>query len=247
MSEIIEVTSGRLTSTSSIACMIVLFVFLYLVIHFVAKIYRNVYKNEIPNYLSLDNIFYFGLDDVLKSYYEGTNDTSDSPNKKTINKIMNDLKDELPKYANKMVTNTNTDKINNDLQADIRSKLSTLSSITAKIQTIQSNQIKDLEGKYTVYQQKIQGYVNNLKKMMETISTQIGIIQVNPTSYNTMVNPLVQIFTSIKTALEKNKDFIKKVYPGYVAPTTTLPNLTSNIVSATNETPNILSRAGYIM
>ena len=246
MSEIIEVTSGRLTSTSSIACMIVLFVFLYLVIHFVAKIYRNVYKNEIPNYLSLDNIFYFGLDDVLKSYYEGTNNTSDSPNKQTINNIMNDLKDELPKYANKMATNTNTNKINNDLQADIDSKLTTLKSITTKIQTIQSNQIKDLEGKYTVYQQKIQGYVDNLKKMMDKIGIQIVTIKDN-TTYKTMVNPLVQIFTSIKTALEKNKDFIKKAYPGYIAPTTTLPILTSNIVSATNETPNILSRAGYIV
>ena len=246
MSEIIEVTSGRLTSTSSIACMIVLFVFLYLVIHFVAKIYRNVYKNEIPNYLSLDNIFYFGLDDVLKSYYEGTNNTSDSPNKQTINNIMNDLKDELPKYANKMATNTNTNKINNDLQADIDSKLTTLKSITTKIQTIQSNQIKDLEGKYTVYQQKIQGYVDNLKKMMDKIGIQIVTIKDN-TTYKTMVNPLVQIFTSIKTALEKNKDFIKKAYPGYIAPTTTLPELTSNIVSATNETPNILSRAGYIV
>jgi hypothetical protein len=131
----------------------------------------------------------------------------------------------------------------------ISGTLSSLTTITTKLNILQDANIKAMETLYTGYQTQIQKYVTNLINMLNTINRQITKLSIDKV-YEPLISPLTKIFTSIKNTLVTNSSLIKQIYTGFDPKNgqTKIPDLTipsANILPNTNSAPNLFTLSGY--
>jgi predicted nucleic acid-binding Zn-ribbon protein len=205
----------------------------------------------------MSNSLFYSLFDILNNVAIKNRETThkDLSNNILQNTSYNEKYDELLKktktqasqiFSQNLYNKNITDSADTATYDRLQSTMTALSSITNKLETLQTANITALETLYTGYQTQIASYVDKLVSMMTKINSQITILS-SDTVYSPMVQSLKQIFKSIRTTLVNNTKDIKKMYNTFDA--SNIPTLIStdvDIIANSNTAPDILARSGYI-
>ena len=187
----------------------------------VTQTYRKIYTNENVQYLDMTNSMFYSLFDILNNVAIKKRETTEVPvlNNKTYNDIYDDLlkttKTKASTVYSQIATQKNVDSMKDTkTYENLRATMNSLQTITTKLGTLQSANITAIETLYAGYQTQIQKYVNNLITMMTTINSQITTLSTD-TVYSPMIQPLQNIFRSIRNTLVNNTKTIKQLYTGF--------------------------------
>ena len=239
---------------------IILIGFVFYSIKLSANIFHGTHKSGNVQYFDITNAMFYSISDILTNIAKSMRETAPINDDKNlfVGKSYGEKYEELLKkkqtsestFFSQQLQSTNGAGSSDDNTFNkISGTLSSLTTITSKLNILQDANIKAMETLYTGYQTQIQKYVTNLINMLNTINRQITKLSIDKV-YEPLISPLTKIFTSIKNTLVTNSSLIKQIYTGFDPKNgkTKIPDLivpNSNILPNTNSAPNLFTLSGY--
>ena len=241
----IPVSYGTRNSSSMIMASIIVIGFIVSCAIIMKFTYLKLYPKQDMDYLDVTNNIYYSLDSALDLAVGKYVDMSYNTNYESKSADFNEYK---KNNASKIISNlaniNSTKKSDTATYTNLNTILDSMNSITSKLTVLQNANGEALQTLYIAYQTRVQQFVNNLISMLTNINLQIGVLKTSET-YNPLINPISQVFTTIQSTLVNNVPIIKDFYPKFNK--TLIPNLDKSVVipTVTNTAPDIFRQKGF--